>query len=865
MTQFRILAQAADRPFGAGKHGLFVLQLIRHYGVQGVPDSQSLRGMGWFRPSCKFSDNQDLVSIIILTFNQIEYTRQCIQSLFEYTSSPFELILVDNGSTDGTVDYLSALERSKTACIRLHLIVNKKNAGFAKGCNQGIAASRGDSLLLLNNDVVVTPGWLSRLTRVLTLRDRIGLVGPVTNYAPCPQRITDPLYDIKSPGGLNGYAGQLARRSKDQTLAHWRISGFCLLIKRAVIEKIGGMDTRFNIGNFEDDDFCLRARLAGFESLIARDCFVHHFGGKTFSGNHLSHESRMQQNWTLFKHKWRIASETPLGPDYRVPLPASGFSRRDHYIPIEEKKPGHGARMHTAPAPAAVRGAAEVDDDIPGGYKMSVLDQVCSIVQERISRENKPAAVWILDQLIACAPDHADAHHELGLLRFELGDLEKAHTHLQRSVALNPENPSYIKNLGDFFHVALKDTEKALSMYDKAAALSPGDRDTLLKAGHLHLSRQHFEQARQYYLQVLDLDPLNDEVRGFIDKIVSDGRPDHNRASVEQWYEQAQKWVQAGNTENAIATLDQLLAMEPQHALAHNDRGVLAFESGDKNGALSHYQRAVELEPDNKIFLKNLADFYLVEKSDARAAMEKYVEVLKRDPSDIETILSCGQVCMQLERNEDARDFFHRVLEIEPWNEDAQRLIGIIEAEKSGNRLCVDNVTLFRQAQKKAADGDIQGALAHLNQILEQDPQNAQTCNDLGVLYYENGEKEKALSCYEQAVQLNPHDTNFQKNLADFYLMEQGRLEDAMKIYVRVLEGNPQDIDSLLASGLVCASLGKTSDALSFFHRVLEIQPWNESAHQSIRQIDGHGHHGDAVGAGDDHQSMERKTGNSRW
>ena len=110
-----------------------------------------------------------LTSIVIVTHNQLEYTRQCLDSIRRLTDEPYELIVVDNGSSDGTVEYLRSLPD-------VRLIVNETNRGFPAAANQGIARAGGSQILLLNNDVVVTTGWLCRLLRALAQRsgDRAG-------------------------------------------------------------------------------------------------------------------------------------------------------------------------------------------------------------------------------------------------------------------------------------------------------------------------------------------------------------------------------------------------------------------------------------------------------------------------------------------------------------------------------------------------------------------------------------------------------------------------------------------------------------------------------------------------------------------
>jgi glycosyltransferase involved in cell wall biosynthesis len=110
-----------------------------------------------------------LSSIIIPCWNQREFTQFCLQALFHHTRSPWELIVVDNGSTDGTAEYLAGVRDA--AAIPVTLITNARNAGFPSAVNQGLQVARGEYLVLLNNDAVVTDGWLDQLialTRVGT-------------------------------------------------------------------------------------------------------------------------------------------------------------------------------------------------------------------------------------------------------------------------------------------------------------------------------------------------------------------------------------------------------------------------------------------------------------------------------------------------------------------------------------------------------------------------------------------------------------------------------------------------------------------------------------------------------------------------
>jgi len=268
-------------------------------------------------------------SIVVLTHNALEFTRQCASSLLAHTDPRHELIFVDNASNDGTVEFLTELAQEHTT---VRMICNAKNLGFSAGNNVGMAASTGRHVILLNSDVVVTSGWVERLIRAAESHPRAGLVGPMTNNISGLQQLSDVGYDQESLAGLEAYAaGQAADHQGriDRTL---RVTGFCLLIKRELLARIGGLDEIFGQGNYEDNDYCLRAHLAGFECLIARDCFIHHFGSRSFAAAGIDYVAQIHKQWDIFKRKWGIPVHTPYNAPVDVGrLMAGGFDPAAHF------------------------------------------------------------------------------------------------------------------------------------------------------------------------------------------------------------------------------------------------------------------------------------------------------------------------------------------------------------------------------------------------------------------------------------------------------------------------------------------------------------------------------------------------------
>ena len=244
-------------------------------------------------PAQEAHAKNDLTSIIILNHNGLQYSKRCIKSIAKYTHKPYELLLIDNGSTDGTAKYLKSVPRAT-------VILNRNNRGFAAGCNQGIRKARGKYLLLLNNDTVVTPLWLDRMIACAQSSRAIGLVGPRTNS----------IYGVQMTGpGPYRTLADMIRWSRMRHLAHlgdwfevFALTGFCLLIKREVVKAVGLLDERFAWGPFEDYDYCLRARIAGFRSFCVNDVFIHHYGSKGYAPGVLLDYRKMNRD--IFIQKW---------------------------------------------------------------------------------------------------------------------------------------------------------------------------------------------------------------------------------------------------------------------------------------------------------------------------------------------------------------------------------------------------------------------------------------------------------------------------------------------------------------------------------------------------------------------------------
>lgn len=234
-------------------------------------------------------------SIVILTFNQLDYTKLCIESIRKYTPlESYELIVVDNASTDGTISWLR--EQSD-----IKVVYNDINLGFPTGCNQGINVSTGDSILLLNNDTVVTERWLEQLSTALYSDESVGAVSCVTNNCSYGQRISTSYHDLQE---MQQFASSFNSTDPSKWVERLKLIGFCFLIKKSVVERIGTLDEMFSPGNFEDDDYSLRIRKAGYKLLLCKDTFIHHFGSVSFGEMSAKYSQLLKKNAQKYENKW---------------------------------------------------------------------------------------------------------------------------------------------------------------------------------------------------------------------------------------------------------------------------------------------------------------------------------------------------------------------------------------------------------------------------------------------------------------------------------------------------------------------------------------------------------------------------------
>lgn len=241
-------------------------------------------------------------SVLLVTYENLDLTRLCLASLQRAAGPlPFEVIIVDNGSRDGTPAYLRRVAES--GLLPCRVLLNLRNEGFAAANNQAARLARGDVLVLLNNDTVVRPGWLEGLVAALDGDAGVGLVGPATNACGNGAEVGTPYGDLDE---MEAFAARYAAAHTGERVELPMVALFCAALRRDLFERLGGLDERYGLGLFEDDDLAEAVRRAGLRVVLDRGVFVHHYGGAALSRLPPRRFLRLfWENRRRFEEKWR--------------------------------------------------------------------------------------------------------------------------------------------------------------------------------------------------------------------------------------------------------------------------------------------------------------------------------------------------------------------------------------------------------------------------------------------------------------------------------------------------------------------------------------------------------------------------------
>lgn len=235
------------------------------------------------------------VSVCMPLYGGEDFIDQTLDALALCRDLLHEVIVVDNASPDGAADLVAARDW-------ITLIRNAENGGFGIGSNQAYAASTGDVVLFLNSDALVTRSGLVELVRSLCSAGTVAAAAPLTNFACTEQAIEPCLTDLVN---LESFADDVAKREVEDTDSDFLI-GFCLAVRRSILQELGAFDERFETGGAEDTELCYRLRRSGYRLLMAQKSYIHHLGSRTF--NRVQGEFNLRalfdRNDHRFHRKW---------------------------------------------------------------------------------------------------------------------------------------------------------------------------------------------------------------------------------------------------------------------------------------------------------------------------------------------------------------------------------------------------------------------------------------------------------------------------------------------------------------------------------------------------------------------------------
>jgi GT2 family glycosyltransferase/tetratricopeptide (TPR) repeat protein len=576
---------------------------------------------------------EKMVSIVILGFNQVEYTKKCIDSIRRHTRQKYELILIDNGSKDGTEAFFRSIAGAK-------VIRNPENLGVSKGWNQGMRVATGEYILILNNDIIVGPDWLENMVRLAESDPSIGLVGPRSNYIAGPQIVADVPY--KTEAEIQPFIRKWQEEHSLAAAEFGFIKGFCHLIPRRVFAKVGFYDERFGKGNFEDDDYCLRVRYHGFRALFADDVFIHHYGSVSFNQESVDWRALMIENQKKYEAKWAKGQAAIHDTQIDEPISASA----------------------STPASASINPAVN-----PARTVRAEPPQVEAGRAAYAKGEIERARVLFLEAQKA-DPAHPEALCCLGVLSYSTGNLQEAVAFFMGCLNLDPAHEDAARNLIDSLSarnggVSLDEASALLKRYPTNAVLAEAKAEAAAVEAE---DAAAIEQAARSAPSAPSPAPAAAENPAWTP--VPDAKP------LPAWRAEVETLIAAAKYAQAMDVLEARVRGQQDPAACSNYLGIIAHACGDAQMALKHFTDAHAKAPAEIDILFNLSDTLLAvgRPADAARLLEEAAPKsgLESDPAVIDLAATAEQIRHAMSKG---RIDAENLLASRDANQEAERLL----------------------------------------------------------------------------------------------------------------------------------------------------------------------------------------------
>ncbi|MDB5106392.1 MAG: hypothetical protein JWP91_4081 [Fibrobacteres bacterium] len=753
-------------------------------------ENENLRG--WIQteaiPRTTAHVTEKMVSIVILGFNQVEYTKKCIESIRKYTRQKYELILVDNGSKDGTEAYFRSIPGAK-------VIRNPENLGVSKGWNQGMRIADGEYILILNNDIIVGPDWLENMVRLAESDPSIGLVGPRSNYIAGPQVVADVPY--KAEGDIQPFIRKWQEEHSLAAAEFGFIKGFCHLIPRRVFAKVGFYDERFGKGNFEDDDYCLRVRYHGFRALFAHDVFIHHYGSVSFNQESVDWRALMIENQKKYEQKW-----------------AKGAAAVNDTVVDEVSAP----RRQASPKLAEGLAAFEKGDT------------------------QRARALFLEAQ--ASDPADAEAYCCLGVLMFTEGSVQDAVSFFMRCLNLDPNHEDAARNVMDaisFRNGGFSDEEAAA-----LAARYPSNK-VLAAAKSGPAAMEPPEAPSRGAAQrppAASLPPVAPAVER------PTWTPAPARPALPAWREEVESLIEKAKYAEAMDRLESRVRRNEDPGACYNYLGIIAHACGDAEMALKHFSTALAHSPADVDIIFNKADTLLAigRPGEAARLLEDHAPKtgVESDPTIVDLAATAEQIRYAMSRGNLDSD---NLLASRDANQQAESLLragAIAEAKAYLDVALESDPEDFRALNNMGLlawyQDDGESAWNSFNRCLAVRP----TWMDALINAFDTAlalhDIDSILPCADKALAASP---NHASALAiRRHILAQGPAIYQFKSFEQ-LEANA----ALLAKAELALEQARQGDAIAAFLEAIKLQPQNPQAYNGLGIIAfGEKRHADAFG-----------------
>jgi len=649
-----------------------------------------------------------IISIVIVVYNQFEFTLKCLNSIREKVTINHEIIVIDNASTDKLPESFEF----ELNFIRYYR--NDKNLGFPNAVNQGISLSIGDYFLILNNDTILTENLLGRMLEIAESNPQIGIVGPISNEVSGLQKDKNAKY--KSIEEMHKYAANIAEKNKGEILEFPRVAFLCTLIKKEVIDKIGGLDERFSPGNYEDDDFCLRAQLACYKTVIAKDVFIHHYGSKSFKANgEKAYQERLDINKKIFVDKWSAT------PD-EIWLQNKSVNPRQTFYPINK----------------------DLFTQFFERTNVHLADNELDLAEESIAKaiENFESGNGKIDR--------TELLNLAGNISLATGNLEKAQEYFAKELDLTPSSSSACLGLGNVF-IGSEQFENAKTMLEWAVK---NDQSNQLAKDRLSEVNQLLGFAKDHNNLFEDADDsANSEeiIQNIVDYFVNDK------------FSEAINIIES-NEKIITQYLENLSAND--YAEFYNMKGFI-YLSFDKDIARTCFEDALNANPTSSQACVGLGEVFFIDNMipEAKtmyewgAVYDSQNQIAIDGLARLNELLGYDLMHNTLLENIDFEEVFNKAAGLYKESK-FQDAIDLIDQNENGLSLLINNgITNVEFSTLLNLKGfcylglnDEENAELAFGKSINTNPESSQACAGIGVVFLSQGRTQDAKTMLEWAL-----------------------------------------------------------------------------------------------------------------